>query len=259
MEYVGYCSMCDVEIPNDQKNSAGIAVCRCGWHDESFVGAIKVQPKNKNVRNISLIAIGFLSLFFVLAHFSTWGAYSFSVPFMKLQKLTGTLSVQGYVDLAKVCIRLSKMDCAEDTYRSLYRSSRNVQALAELARLQMHLGKNKDATDTFASYVKAGGKNGDALSNYGRALESEKRFADALKVYDRAIAARPQRLSAHAVSGAVRILMKNGKYSEARKRIVAFHKSSRNAQGYLNKELALLELHLGKRAARSIASVPGSI
>lgn len=259
MENVGYCSMCDVEIPNDQKNSAGIAVCRCGWHDESFVGAIKVQSKNKDVKNLSLFAVGLLSLFFVLTHFSTWGAYSFSVPYMKLQKLTGTLPIEGYVDLAKICIRLNKMDCAEDTYQSLYRSSKNIQALAELARLQMHLGKNKEATHTFAAYVKAGGRNGDALSNYARALESEKRISDALKVYELAIAARPQTLSAQAVSGAVRILMKNGKYSEARKRIVAFHQNSRNGKGYLNKELALLEMHLNKRAARSIASVPGSI
>lgn len=256
MENGGYCPMCDVEIPRDHQNSTEIVVCRCGWHDESLAGAIEVQTEKKNIR---LIAFSFLSLFFVLIHFISWGSYSFSIPFVKLQKMIGTLSTEGYVDLAKTCIRLGKMDCAEDAYRSLYSTSKKVQALAELAKLQMRLGKNKDATHTFAEYVRAGGRNGDALSYYGRALESEKRFADALKVYERSIAARPKTLSVHAVSGIVRILMKNGRYSEARKRIVAFHKSSGNAKGYLNSELAQLELHLGKRAERSIASVPGSI
>ncbi len=45
-----------------------------------------------------------------------------------------------------------------------------------------------------------------------------------------------------AATGAiVRILMKQGQYTEARTRITEFHKSADNAKGYLNTELTQIE------------------
>lgn len=257
MQGHGFCPQCNKEIPQERYLN-GTAICECGWFDKG--ASMKAQSQAERQTIIAMIGA---SVFLILlyGHLINWGSYAFSIPVVKLQQITGTLSKDGYKELAEACIRLNKWSCAQESYLDIYKQTNDPEGLAGLAHLQVRLKDHKAAMSSYAAYFKAQGHNGDAALEYAKLLEEAGDTQMAFKYYEASIQMRPQILPVMATTSIVRLLMKQGQYAQAYERILDFHASAGNANGYLNTEMTQLEEYLGaegrelkRKAAKKVAS-----
>lgn len=246
MNVAGFCPQCN-SLLNQENYSTGHAICGCGWFDKAVV---EQATKRYEKRAISYMAAAVIVMALGFGHMLNWGAYAFSIPLIKVQKITGTLSKEGYHELAQACIAMNKWSCAKDTYIDLYKRTGDSSSLKDLAHLQTLLKDPKAAMSTYASYFQVGGRDGEAALEYAGLLEVQGYLPDAYKYYEFSIAARPETLPVEATKGIVRMLIKEGRYNEARERILAFHESAGNAKGFLNTELSQLDHHFGKSSKK---------
>lgn len=219
--------------------AGSLAVCtKCGWYESHAQHQSRIKSENEAIGIMISFAV---TILLVSAHMLSWGAHAFSIPALKLGQWTGTLSTRGYDELAQSCIDLGKYACARTALIENFQSHRTPEPLAKLAILQVRLQETPAAMTTFASYFNNGGKNGDAALLYGQLLEQAGRDEEAMKMLEISIIGRGQQLPIAATGAIVRIMMKQGRYDEARERIAQFHSSAENAKGYLNTELAQVE------------------
>lgn len=243
MAYFGTCPRCNqtlhTNVMSGNIKAGGLAVCsKCGWYESHSQAQARVKTENETIG----IMTGFaLTLLLVAAHMISWGGHSFTAPILKLSQWTGTLSADGYDELAQVCVDLGKLPCARTAYIESFRKYRSPEPLAKLARLQVRNQETAAAMVTFSTYIKNGGRDGEAALIYGQLLEQAGQDTEALASLELSITARPENLPIAATGAIVRILMKQGRYDEARDRIQAFHASAGNAKGYLNTELSQIE------------------
>lgn len=243
MAYFGTCPRCNSQLHTNVMSgnirAGGLAVCsKCGWYESHAQAAERVKTENQTITIMITFAV---SLLLISAHMLSWGGHAFSIPMLKAGQWTGMLSSRGYDELAQVCMDLGKYPCARTAMIENFQIHRTPEPLAKLARLQVRTQETQAALVTFASYFKNGGKDGDAALLYGQMLEQAGQDAEALKMLEFSIAARGEQLPIAATGGIVRIMMKQGRYDEARERITQFHASAGNAKGYLNTELAQIE------------------
>jgi tetratricopeptide (TPR) repeat protein len=228
--------------------------CKCGWVDPTRALNAIDQIEKKTI--LSMV-VGVALMMALFLHFATWGSYSFAVPFVKLQDMTGMLSKQGYIDYAKSCESLRKWACAKQAYTNLYKKHGEVYGIEKLARFQVRLGEMDEAMQTFDIYFRKGGKSGDAAYEYARLLDQRGMENDAIKFYDQSIEARPKVLAIQATAGIIRILTKQGRVTEVRERILAFQGSAENAKGFFVTELVKAETVLRRNAINRAKKVGG--
>ncbi len=236
MNIYTHCPRCQRDLGTDSLKT-GSAICKCGWYDDGSNGA---DQKKTEKRAIAALATAAFIMALGYGHLLNWGTYAVAIPFVKIQQLTGTLSVEGYENLAEHCIALNKWKCAENAYIDLYKSKNNLEALAKLGSMEARLDRPEQALQFYAIYASKGGQDNRALLNYGTLLENAGRTKEAFAVFEAAIAAHPEVLPVQATTAIVRMLIKEGRDDEAKQRIIAFHKSAGNANGYLNTELSQL-------------------
>ncbi len=247
MAFMKICPLCSNELNHERL--VGVTLCECGWYDKS-AEAKKTIVTDK--RASVFLAISSAVLFLLYVHAATWGNHMLSVPLLRAQQVTGMLSSAGYEELALACIDVNKWSCAENAYFQAHVKSRKPDALHTLAHLQMRLGKVDAARETYTQYFKVGGKSGEAMLAYAKLLEVANDDVQAIKMYEASIEARKEILPIQATGGIVRIMMKQGRYKDAYRRIVSFHDSAENAKGYLNTELGQLKNRVGAKAGPAI-------
>ena len=245
MSFHGNCPTCGTHIPQE-RYATGHAICECGWTDESASKIFALDVEKKTIMAMIAFCLALVAFY---AHAVSWGSYALAIPFVKVQQMTGTLSTQGYHDLADACIAQNKWACAHDAYLGIYTSNRDPQGLADLGHYEVRLGDTAQALSAYASYFKVGGKDGIAALEYAKVLESANQPDQAVQFYQASIDSRPTKLPIQATAGIVRIFIKQGKYEEAYTKIVTFQKGAENAKGFLNTELAQLESQLSKQAS----------
>ena len=224
--------------------TSGSAICTCGWFDHST----EIQATHKIETNSIKVMLVFGVLFTLgFAHITSWGNHSLSIPFTKVAELTGLMSPDGYRDLAKTCIELNKWSCAETAYVELAQAGGVIEGYALAGSLDARLNKIPQSVAAYQAYEKAGGKDAVALLNFGKILEASAQDNEATRIYEKSIAAKPDALPVQATTGIVRLMIKHGQYTEAYERILAFHDSAENANGYMNTEAAQLQKQLGEK------------
>lgn len=246
MHVHGFCPQCNTEISRE-RHQTGAPICQCGWYDRTPAIKAHQEAEKKTSAILVFFAVAITLLF---GHMLNWGGYAFSIPFVKLQQITGTLSKEGYQELAKACIELNKWSCAQNAYLDLYKKTRDPEGLAGLAHFQVRLKEKDAAMKTYASYFQVGGQSGDAALEYAHLLEDSGNTQAALQYFEASIQYRPQILPVHATTAIVRMMMKQGRYDEAYQRILDFHASAGNAKGYLNTELTQLEEYMKKNGKK---------
>lgn len=259
MQNFRICPQCDQHLTSE--NHVGIFLCSCGWSDRaSELAAKKTLERNTSVYLMASMAV----LIMAFSHVVSWGGYSLSAPVLKIGKLAGLLSVEGYDRLAEACLATGRFECAQGAYLRSFEESKQTGELLKLAKLQMRLGENVKSRDTYLQYFKVGGKDQRAMVKLGNLLESEKNYAKALKTYQQAylatLKASKSELPVEAMSGIVRVLMKQGRHREVYARIIKFHNSSETAKGYLNAELAQVRevIRAKYQGQRAVASTRGA-
>ncbi|MES2856146.1 MAG: tetratricopeptide repeat protein [Bdellovibrionota bacterium] len=236
MNVLTNCPRCQSDL-GPESFKTGSAICKCGWYDKGVDGS---EQKRTEKNTVAVLAFATLVMALGYGHLINWGSYAVAIPFVKVQQMTGTLSSEGYIQLAEHCVTLNKWKCAENAYVDLYKSKGDLEALAKLGSLEARLEKYDAALQFYSIYAEKGGRDNRALLNYGTLLENAGRTEDAFKTFELAISTHPDVLPVQATTAIVRMLMKQGKTAEAKERIVAFHKSAGNAKGYLNTELTQL-------------------
>ncbi len=253
----GSCPKCGTVIA-EERYINGQAFCSCGWYDDRAARRAAALVERNTI--LTMIA-GSLILAGAFFHVTRWGSDALSYPLLKIQELTGLLSSRGYDELASICLNHGKYECAQKAYQGQYAKSRNPQSLARLAKLNMQLGLEREALQTYALYFAAGGDDVEAAYLNGKLLEASGQYEQALRMYELAAERSVDTLPVHSTGAIVRLLIKLGQYEEAYDRIQAFHEINDQAKGYLNTELSQLEAHFGdslknKKSSRSNAPAP---
>lgn len=169
-------------------------------------------------------------------------------------QMTGTLSVEGYNELAQMCIGTGQYTCAEDAYLELFEKSKNPEALLRLAYLQGRQKKADEAAETFQNYFAADGRDGNAMIAYAKLLEQKDQLKEALNYYMASIPARPEIVPVQATTGIIRIYKKQKRYREAYNHLLAFRRTSPIAREYLKEEMQSITRLLRAKPNRSLAS-----
>lgn len=208
-------------------------------------------PKHEKQTIGVFIAIA-VAMTLTYGHILSWGPHAGSALVLQAGSTFGMLGAEGYKELAQACIDNNKWDCAEQSYVSLFKKTNDVEVVGDLAELQTKLRKFPQAAATYETYFKLGGKNSDAAYFNGQVLEQIGQTDRAAEMYRTSIELKPENLSINATSALVRLLMKQGKNSEARAIVKAFHEGAENAKGYLNAEASELEKILGPSVRRQV-------
>ncbi len=243
-----FCPRCGTEFTSAH-HAAGHLICACGWFDESVDQHAAKLIEKKTINGMMIFAAVFVAGFL---HIGSWGNHALSIPFTKLAQVTGLLSADGYRGLAQTCIELNKWTCAEGALKGLADERGTIEALAQLGSLDARLNKPAEAIAAYSTYEKRGGHDAMSLLNFAKVLETNGQDGEAIRVYEKSIAASPEVLPVQATTGIVRLQMKQGHYTEAYERILAFHESAENAKGYMNTEAAQLEKQLGETAVHQL-------
>lgn len=185
-------------------------------------------------------------------HILSWGPHAGSALVLQAGNTFGMLSADGYRELTEACVDTNRWDCAQSAYVKLFQKTNDPEVVGELAKLQTKLQLLPQAANTYETYYKVGGKNPDIAYFYGQVLEQTNQVDHAVEMYKNSIEQNPEKLSINATSALVRLLMKQGKNSEAREIVKAFHESAENAKGYLNAEAAELAKTLGPSVTRRV-------
>jgi tetratricopeptide (TPR) repeat protein len=248
MNFHSFCPRCGTEFAPEQF-ATGSVICSCGWFDDTVQTHASHKTENSTIK--AMAAFGFIFVAGFL-HIGSWGNYALSIPFTKAAQVTGLLSADGYRGLAKTCITLNKWTCAETALVELATDRGDVEGYAQAGSLYSKLNNPQKAISFYAAYEKAGGKNAMSLLSYAKALEAAGQDNEATRVYEKSIAANPLALPVQATSGIVHIQLKHGQYVEAYERILSFHESAENANGYLNVESGQLQKQLGEKTIAQI-------
>ncbi len=248
MKFHSFCPLCGTEF-NQEHLASEPAICACGWFDHSP----EIQAAHK-IENNSIKAMLVFGVLFTLgfAHVSSWGNHALVIPFTKVAEMTGLLSTEGYRDLAKTCIELNKWSCAETAYTELAQDRGVVEGYALVGALDARLNKIPQSIVAYQAYEKSGGKDSLALLHFAKILEASAQDTEATRIYEKSIAAKPEALPVQATTGLVRLMIKHGQYVKAYERILAFHDSAENANGYLNTEVAQLQKQLGEKVVAQL-------
>jgi tetratricopeptide (TPR) repeat protein len=249
MNLRGLCPRCGNQLAGTGL-AMGPTICPCGWYDKTPELRADLDREKKTIFGMAAASLLMVAIF---AHLVSWGSHSMSIPLIKVKQITGSMSKQDYTELAEACIGLNKFSCAQEAFNDLYRKKGDPAGLAMLAHLNLRLGDEPKAMAAYKSYFAAGGKDGAAALEYAKILEANKLHAEAFTFFEASITSRPDLLPVQATTAIVRLLIKQGRYEEAYQRILAFHQSAENANGYLNTELAQLEEHLGKKKNQKVA------
>lgn len=246
MEFQGFCPACSQNIEKDRFVGVG-AICRCGWVDTSQEKK-QAEAHSKKLKK-TFVGVG-LAICGLYMFRLSWGPHAWEVPFLEVESVSGLMSSDGYQKFADICIDLNRWTCAEESYLAMYRSSRNPDAFAKLGKLEFALKRPEKAAQFYGAYYKNGGSNPDVAFEFAQVLEQTHQVDEALKYYQISINARPQTLPVFATSNMVRLLMTNNRAAEAYEKILIFHESAENANGYLNAEATECENALGAKAVK---------
>jgi tetratricopeptide (TPR) repeat protein len=248
MKSHSFCPRCGNEF-NQEHFAAETVICACGWFDDST----EIQATHK-IENSTIKAMLVFGVLFTLgfAHVTSWGNHALSIPFTKAAQVTGLLSVDGYRGLAKTCVELNKWSCAEEAYTELAHDRGVVEGYSLAGSLDARLNKIPQAIADYQAYEKAGGNESMAILNYAKILEASGQDNEASRLYEKSIAAKPDALPVQATTGLVRLMIKHGQYVEAYERLLAFHESAENANGYMNTETSQLQKQLGEKVIAQI-------
>ncbi len=277
-----FCPVCG-EILTPDRFATGSAICKCGWTDE------KQTVKNERAREIQLLitySVFAVCFLFSYGHMVRWGAYAYSIPFLKVAQWTGTISSAGLETVIQACYATGRVECVEETHQELYQKTGNPVVLERLARFQVRRQKlpaalatlqtwsqtaaapaatgplttttkaNKDAgsTDpvTNPSSIAQNDTYSQTATQFANLLEQANQTENAITWYTKAIETSQKRLPVRAMEGLLRLLMAQQKYEEARDHLIAFQKSSGNGADYFRSELDRLN-DLLKKQPRKMA------
>lgn len=219
---------------------------------------VHVEKDQKSVIG-TMIAIG-LVMILCFFHMMSWGKHATSIIPLKVKTSLNMGSASDFRKLAQACADTGRFDCAEQSYLYEYEISRDTEVVGELAAFQLKSENYEGAANTFVKYYQLDGKNPNYAFFYGQTLEKLGQKDRAARAYHLSIKQNPDMLSLNATSALVRLLMSEGKFTQAHKVVTQFHSGAENAKGYLNEEAKLLNNKFGvvDMPSRSIASVGGA-
>lgn len=239
----GMCPRCKMDIAEDRLREPLVVCQHCGFSDPKSDRKLEKKIYSHFLRT-SLIVTGLLLAGFIQA--VNWDQYSLSIIPLKVKELSGIANLQDYQQLSKICEERKKWDCVETSLRQRYTLSprTEIEALAQLGKLQYKRGKLAESLQSLKTYFDQGGISLDASYDYARAL-SQRGFVDqASQVYEQILEAKPETLQITVAQNYVRLLMKNNKYREAKTLLEDIRKSGSNANLFMDKEFQELETYV---------------
>lgn len=240
------CPVCGSAIGSDRM-FMNMAVCECGW--TSSLRSHQIESRRDFGISVTLVAIAAVMILGVL-HFIQWDRYSLDVLVIKGKELTGLARLSDLDQKAKICRDRLQLDCVSETLERLHRyRPGDLKYTAELAQIQVKLGKWNDAQITFSEYVNAGGNDYKLLYEYAKVLSEVGQIDLASQYFDQVLKMKPEVLQIQVTRSYVNMLMTHSRYVQARRIIERFRETGESSAYFLDDEMR--EIQRKTAASRS--------
>ena len=181
-----------------------------------------------------------LSTLLVLAFIHTikWDEFFIEVIPLQIKSLIGGLSAEDADRFASICKIRKNLDCVETMISSKFNSNpQNIEALAELGKVQFLRKEYRESANTFAIYFKQGGLSVDASYDYARVLGEVGLVEQSAQYYDRVLASKPDAMQVTVTQSYVRMLVSHGKNDQAKAIIESIRSKGGNASLFMENEM----------------------
>lgn len=209
-------------------------VCDCGWTHSYANNA----SSKKKVDSVVLTMILTCSLFVAsFVHAVNWDTHFFAIIPLKLKQFSGLAKADDLSKIVEICSLRAKDDCVETAYKKMFElNTRDINVLAQLARVQFNRANLKDVVKTLEVYFSQGGKSADAAYDYARALAELGRYEDALKYFKFVLNSKPKVFQIEVARSYVQTLIKNKKFVQAKSAIEHYRRRSASSAFFMEKE-----------------------
>jgi tetratricopeptide (TPR) repeat protein len=238
----GMCPQCKQDIAEERLRESVVICQHCGFSDQKTNKSLE-KKIFKSYLKASLLVTVLLVASFIQA--VNWDQYFFSIIPLKIKEMTSTASTMDLKEITRICNERKKWDCVEASLLKTYQSSPNteIEALAELGKIQFQRGETDAALQTFSTYFAQGGLSLDASYDYARSLSLRGQVDQASQVYEKILEAKPDTLQVTVAQNYVRLLMNNNRFSQAKDLLEEIRKSGSNANMFMDKEFQEIATH----------------
>ena len=189
-------------------------LCGCG-KSAQLNSAPKDEVKSVFL-SLAIVSVSLAALFF---HLFQWGTHSLSI-------LTANQA-----EKVSICSDLKKYSCVEDTLLKLYKQTKDVEHLSELAQLQFRMQAYEKSRETYGLYFSKVSKkeNKEALYYYAHSLAKTDRVDAAIENFDELLKQNAGIIMVTVIESYLSVLVKNNRFKKASSVLNNLKKRSRGA------------------------------
>lgn len=244
--FSGSCRICGNEIPEDRLQS-GLSVCTCGWVEPNQFVSQWDKDASKRISTFGIAAVGVLLP--VILFLASWSGFGFDVVAISFKSMLGMASAQDYIQKAEICEQVRKYDCATENYARVIRSNpQDEDAYLRLAHLYIKVKDMNSAIQVYQAFFASGGKDANLKFRMANLMADAGQTDLAQATYQELLDSEPGILQITVAKSYVQLLIKVGKFENAKSVITSFQGKGDNAKDYLNEELIQVEAQLkGKK------------
>ena len=243
------CRICGESIPEDRR-SAGVSACTCGWVDNSQFPEKWDRESSKRIASFGMMAL--IGLLPVVLYFAHWSGFGAEVLGIKMKSMLGGSSISDSLRMGEICEMLRKTDCAVESYTRAIRQHPKEQAgYVKLAHLYIEGKDLMGAVQVYQAFFMSGGQDPNLKFRMGNLLSDAGQYEMAARVYQELMDSDPSILNITVAKTYVQMLIRLGEYQNAKDVLSKFHNMGDNAKDYLQEELTQIDSGLKQMAPTS--------
>lgn len=221
-----YCPTCGDKI-NSNRIHDTVAICQCGWMGSSVYNKIESKQERSICVGMTLAATLFVGIAIFIIQ---WDKYSSEILIQNARSLIGESRPVDFQKRSEICTLRKNIQCSVDSLSQLLKLKPNdTNVLGQLAKNQSLLGQTNDASKNYEKYFKLGGREHHLVYDYAKILASLGQIEHSKKYFEFALSLKPELLQVNVVRTYLSVLIKNGRYKDAKNIIYRTRKTGANA------------------------------
>ncbi len=236
MKVVHICPRCKDKIKAERLQAPVIVCQTCAWVSGASNLIAQEATESSSARSLVFVGIFVVASFF---HLVTWDSYSLKVIPYQVKYILKKATQEDIKAYAKICELRQKPDCVEDLYLEQLRiNPHQVEAHAELGKIQFLQKKYPEAAKSFAEYFKKGGLEIESSYYFARTLHQLGQNAAAARYYSHFLNSQTDNFEA--AHSYIQLLLESKKHKEALRVISKIRARGANASYFMEDEFQKL-------------------
>lgn len=235
---VSSCRVCALQT--DYNHTEGY--CVCGLGSQRIDSKVEQEISRQMLFLTAIIAVVCVPWVIFISQYHGFGT---EIIGLKIGSALGMTSARAEGQLAELCARIGRDDCARSAYRqAASKHAQNLELWLAWAKFEARKKNPSQAVVAYAGYFANGGTDQLEHYRYAKALQDTGKAAEAIVEYQKMLEAEPETLQVTVAQNLVHLLMEQKRLDEALQAIQRFQGQGHNGGDYLNEELAKVRKEL---------------